>query len=188
VDMMPSTAAEACALLNWSGLLVDVTVLGTRLTIAAETDQAEHADRLAGRLFPVADPLLMKCVAHSDPAFLARRSPVRIDGAIAVRRRWSSARSTLGTFTAFGGRVAVLPVDEARRTNVAVEAIVGGCGIIAERSDGDLEIVQHPGARTPQSRSWVHRLVEEIVYDAVLAGSSAGADTTAPPIRPWTSP
>jgi hypothetical protein len=182
--MMPSTVAEACTLLGWSGRAVDVMVLGTRLTVAATTNPAEHADRLADRLFPMADPLLLKCFAHSDPGFLTRRSPVRIDGAIAVRRRWSSARSTLGTFTAFGSRVAVLPVDEARRTNVAAEAIVGGCGIIAELGDGGLEIVQHPDPRTPQSHSWIHRLVEEVVYDAVLAGSSAGSDTAAPRLRP----
>ena len=99
---MPSSVSEACTLLGWSDRIVDVTVLGTRLTVAAAIDQAEHADRLADGLYPVADPLLLKCVLHSDPGFATRRSPVRIDGAIAVRRRWSSARSALGTFTAFG--------------------------------------------------------------------------------------
>jgi hypothetical protein len=40
-DMMPSSVSEACTLLGWSDRIVDVTVLGTRLTVAAAIDQAD---------------------------------------------------------------------------------------------------------------------------------------------------
>jgi hypothetical protein len=187
---MSRTISEACELLGWSGRAVDVTVLGTQLTVVGAVDEAERANRLADKIFPAADPLLLKCVAHGDPDFLTRSSPVKVDGVVAIRQRWSSARSTLGIFTAFGSRVAVLPTVEARRTSVAVEAIVGGCGVIAKPEYGNLEVVQRPDPQSPQIRTWIHRLVEEVLYDAFLADSTAASDTASsdPRIRPWTRP
>ncbi|MQA85215.1 MAG: hypothetical protein GEV03_11475 [Streptosporangiales bacterium] len=162
---------EALSILGWSGFaVVPARVLGRRQLVACALDEDEHDTRVAEGRLPVADPLQFRCVAHGDPGFLTRRPPVRIAGAIAVRKGWRSARANLGGFTAFGPRVAVLPGAEARRRGVAAEAIVAGFGVIADDPDG-LRLIHHPDTRPPASRTWAHRLVEEVLYDTVLTAS-----------------
>ncbi|MCK2218148.1 hypothetical protein MF672_030810 [Actinomadura sp. ATCC 31491] len=159
--------------LGWEGWrVVQARALSSRRWVVCELDEAEHEARLRDRLPPAADALLLRCLAHSHPGFLSRPAPVRIQGAIAARRTWVAARNNLGGFVSFGERVALMPTVVARGLPAAVDAACYGFGVVALEEPGRLV---HPPEPVPaQERTWVRRLVEEVVYDAVLrqAGQS----------------
>src|SRR5580704_15655016 len=80
-------AARALPVLGWDGFnLVEARAWSTRRLVACALDPVEHRRRQAEKLLPVADPLLLRCVAAEDPEFMLARPPVQIAGAIAVRR------------------------------------------------------------------------------------------------------
>ncbi len=187
----PPATADVLGVLGWgSEYVVEAATLGAHRLVACALDTTEHQARLGRGQLPTADPFLLGCVAHCDPEFLTRPSPVRIDGAVAVRRRWDAARRNLAGFTAFGPRAAVLPGREARGSRVAVEAVVAGFGVVAVDGDG-LRLVHPPDVRPPAHRDWVNRLVEEVIYDAVLAARGATAPGRGPGaptgVPPWSS-
>ncbi|MBO3751932.1 hypothetical protein J5X84_38180 [Streptosporangiaceae bacterium NEAU-GS5] len=139
--------------------------------VVCELDESEHAERQKARLLPTADALLLHCRAHVDPSFLTRPSPVRIHGAVAARASWPPARENLAGFTAFGARVAVLPEGIASGDAVRAEAIYHGFGLVA--AEPPHQLIQGPDPDIGGKRTWVHRLVEEIVYDAMVTRGAA---------------
>ncbi|WP_155341414.1 hypothetical protein [Acrocarpospora corrugata] len=150
--------------------MVMVRALSALRMVVCELDDPEHARRQDAGLLPTADALLLHCRAHVDPSFLKRPSPIRIRGAVAARASWQSARANLAEFSAFGARVAVLPARIAHRDGVRAEAIYHGFGLVT--AEQPHEVVQPPDIHVDAGRTWVHRLVEEIVYDAVLSQQS----------------
>jgi hypothetical protein len=181
--MTIAMASEVGALLGWSGWPTQACVLGTPpLTVFMALDEREHQRRVIDGLSPVADPIMLRCVANQNPGFMTRPAPIRVDGAVVSRRRWTSARSALGGFVAFGPGLALLPASEACRLSVATNAIFAGFGVAAEQASG-VEIVHQPDTRPVARRTWVHRLVEEILYSAFLdKQSQADADRVGPRI------
>jgi hypothetical protein len=178
-------AARALPVLGWDGFsLVEARAWSTRRLIACALDPVEHRRRQAEKLLPVADPLLLRCVAAEDPEFMLAPPPVQIAGAIAVRRTWKGAIANLAGFAAFGSLAAVLPSASAERTDVATEAPVQGVGVVAAEQSGTVRLVCHASVHTMAKRTWVHRLIEEIVYDAMLNSLSraeAAIGVKAPP-------
>lgn len=160
-------ASQVLPLLGWSGQVVKARAWSASRLVVCTLDQEEHERRAAAGIPPVTDPLALRCVGAGDPRFLAR-SPVKIAGAVAVRSRWRSATLNLGGFTAFGSVAAVLPPGQAGRLDVAVEASVEGYGVVAWDGHGEAQLVHHPADPPAIARTWVHRLVEEIVYNQVL--------------------
>jgi hypothetical protein len=157
--------AQAVAALGWRAeCLLDVEVLGARLVVAATPDRAELAARDADRLGPLADPWLFRVRADDDPELLTRPAPVRIAGALAVRRSWPAARAAAGTFTAFGPRAVLLPRRAVTRAALT-EAAVIGIGVLTA---DDATLLLPAGPPPPVPRSHVHRLVEELVYASYL--------------------
>lgn len=164
-----SLPADALAGLGWQGCqVVTVRALATSRVLVCEP---EHARRQEAGLLPVADALLLRCRVHVDPSFLTRPSPVRICGAVAVRAWWKLARANLASFAAFGARIAVLPAKVARQDAVRADAIYYGFGLAA--AEHPQEMIQAPDTSARGKRTWVHRLVEELVYDAVLSQRTA---------------
>ncbi|WP_155358888.1 hypothetical protein [Acrocarpospora macrocephala] len=151
--------------------MVMVRALSTPRMVVCELDDSEHARRQDAGLLPTADALLLHCRAHVEPSFLKRPSPIRIRGAVAARASWQSARANLAEFAAFGARVAVLPARIAHRDGVRAEAIYHGFGLVT--AEQPHEVIQPPDTRVGAGRTWVHRLVEEVVYDAVLSQQAA---------------
>ncbi|MGW5156955.1 hypothetical protein ACWEPN_15900 [Nonomuraea wenchangensis] len=153
--------------LGWQGRrVVQARALSSRRWVACELNEAEHETRLREGLPPAADAFLLHCVAHRYPDFLSRPAPVHIEGAIAPRRTWAAARNNLGGFVSFGARVALVPTVVARSLPVAVDAVYYGFGVVAlEEPD---RLVHLPEPVPAQERTWVRRLVEEVIYDAVL--------------------
>ncbi|MFI6325099.1 hypothetical protein ACIBG8_46815 [Nonomuraea sp. NPDC050556] len=153
--------------LGWADhQLVYAPALSAMRLVACQLDEFEHAARQSQGLGPVTDAFLLRCVGAGDPDFLTRPSPVRITGAIAVRRTWTAASGNLGGFVSFGARVAVLPRAVATRPSVAAQAIYHGFGVIAVENPG--ELIHPPACATAGERTWVHRQVEEIIYNALL--------------------
>jgi hypothetical protein len=147
------------------GLAVELELFGVRLIVCAVLVRDEIARRNAEQLGPVTDPWLLRCHADLDQGFLSRPTPVEIVGALASRRGWAAAREAACTFTAFGPRVAVLP-PKACRPAVLMEALVTGIGIVCW--DGcTASVLAAPGSPPTGLRTHVHRLVEEIVWDAL---------------------
>ncbi|MET7334217.1 hypothetical protein [Nonomuraea sp. NPDC005650] len=173
-----SLAPGVLAALGWQGCqVVTARALSRPRLVLCELDEHEHARRQEAGLPPTADALLLHCRTHVDPSFLERPSPVRIRGAVAARASWRSARANLAEFGAFGARVAVLPARVACRDAVRAEAIYHGFGLVmAEKPH---EVIQPPDTFVSTERTWVHRLVEEIVYDAMLAQRPLNAGTWA---------
>lgn len=170
--------AGALDALGWTGCqLVSAPALSVMRLVACQLDEFEHEARLSEGLGPATDAFLLRCIGAGDPGFLGRPSPVRISGAIAVRKTWRAAVGNLGGFVAFGARVAVLPDEVARRHSVRAEAIFHGYGVIAAGHPSCL--VQTPASAMVAERTWVHRQVEEIVYDALL---QQAPHTTASPV------
>jgi hypothetical protein len=171
-------AAGLLPVLGWTGhMVIEARAWSARRLVVCRLNESEHQKREAEGRPPVADPLLLRCVAAEDPGFMHAPSPVEIAGAIAVRKKWPSAVTNLGGFSAFGALAAVLPPAEADRLDVAAGALVEGIGVVACDGDGQVRLVHHPGsAPRTGTRTWVHRLIEEIVYDALLrAGGPGGA-------------
>lgn len=167
-----SLPAGVLAALGWQGCqVVAVRALSTPRVVVCELDASEHARRREAGLVPTSDALLLHCRAHVDPSFLTRPSPVRIRGAVAVRVSWRSARANLAGFAAFGARVAVLPATAALRDAVRAETIYHGFGLVT--AEQPHEVIQAPAACADTERTWVHRLVEELLYDAVLSQQTA---------------
>ncbi|NJP98434.1 hypothetical protein HCN51_54970 [Nonomuraea sp. FMUSA5-5] len=159
---------QVLEVLGWQGRSVLQTkALSSWRWVACELDEAEHEARLREGLPPAADAFLLRCVAHRYPDFLSRPAPVRIEGAIAPRRTWAAAKNNLGGFVAFGERVALVPTAVARSVPVAVDAAYYGFGVVALEEPYRLVHLPEPVA-VAQERTWVRRLVEEVVYDAVL--------------------
>ncbi|MEV0229320.1 hypothetical protein [Nonomuraea sp. NPDC050786] len=173
-----SLAPGVLAALGWQGCqVVTARALSTPRVVLCELDEREHARRQESGLPPTADALLLRCRVAVDPAFLERPSPVRIRGAVAARASWRSARANLAEFGAFGARVAVLPARVARQDAVRAEAIYHGFGLVTVEKPH--EVIQSPDTYVSTKRTWVHRLVEEIVYDAVLSRKPLSAGTWA---------
>lgn len=166
------------AALGWLACqVVTARALSTPRVVLCELDEHEHARRQGAGLPPTADALLLHCRAHVDPSFLERPSPVRIHGAVAARASWRSARANLAEFGAFGARIAVLPAEVARRDAVRAEAIYHGFGLVT--AEEPHEVIQPPDTCVSVTRTWVHRLVEEIVYDALLSQRQFTSETWA---------
>lgn len=160
------------AALGWEDrLTVHAVALGTRRLVVCELDENEHEARCRDELPPATDPLLLHCLTASRPGFLGRPAPVHIYGTIAIRKTWRSALNHLAGFAPFGAQVAVVPEVVARRLPVALDALYHGFGVIAlERPDW---LVHSPDLRRDQIRTWIDRLVEEVVYDSVLRQAPA---------------
>jgi hypothetical protein len=157
-------------MLGWDGqAAVEARAWSTTRLVICSLNEAEHQCRSDTRHPPVTDPLMLRCSLSSDPGFRGAPPPVTITGAIAVRRTWQGATANLGGFSAFGSRVAVLPPEEALRPDVGLEAALEGYGIIALDVEHRASVVLHPDTRPRTgTRTWVHRLVEEIIYSALL--------------------
>jgi hypothetical protein len=125
-------AVQALPLLGWDGLgIVEARAWSTRRLVVCALDPAEHRRRQAEGMLPAADPFLLRCLAAQDPRFVLAPPPVRIVGAVAVRKTWKAAIANLAGFAAFGALAAVLPAGAADRLDVAAEAPVHGIGVIA---------------------------------------------------------
>lgn len=156
---------------GWDGAqVVDVEVLGTALVVAAIPVAEEVARRRADGIPPVADPWLLRCWGDRDESLISRPSPVRLVGALAIRRQWRTARSAASIFTAFGPRVAAVPADQCGAAAL-IEAAVTGLGIVV--SDGaEISVVASPASPDDRGeRTFVHRVVEEAVWDALCRAS-----------------
>lgn len=99
---------------------------------------------------------------------------MRVRGFVAVRRTWRAGAYAIGTMTAFGPRVVVLPPGTATSDEVMVEAIVCGMGVISRDASG-WRLVQPPKPRTSDRSTWAHRWVEEQIYEAFLAAREVPA-------------
>jgi hypothetical protein len=163
--------------LGWhDGQAVGLTLLGAKLTVCVVPVREEIERRSAEQLPPMVDPWLFRCHADMDPGFLSRPAPVRLLGALALRKTWASARGAASTFTAFGPRAVVLP-PQACLPTVLTEATVTGMGVV--RWDGRSAVLLATPRQPPTApRTHVHRLVEEIVWDAV---SREKEQATVPP-------
>ncbi len=166
VNSSSAIQASAIEALGWDGgLAVELELLGARLVVYTIPVQDEIERRRAEQLPPIPDPWLLRCHADLDPGFLSRPAPVRFLGALTWRKTWSAARNAACTFTAFGPRAVVLPL-RACRPAVLTEAAVTGIGIV--QWDGAASFVRAPpGQPSCGPRTHVHRLVEEIVWDAL---------------------
>jgi hypothetical protein len=158
-------------LLGWDGkTLVAARAWSATRMVACSLNETEHQRRSAGGPLPVADPVMLRCALSSDAGFRDAPRPVTIAGAIAVRRTWEGATANLGGFSGFGALVAVLPPKEAMRPNVELEAAVEGYGVVAWDGRERAWLIHYPDTRPGTGgRTWVHRLVDEIVYDALLS-------------------
>lgn len=178
-------AARALPLLGWDGFgIVEARAWSARRLVVCSLDPAEHRRREAEGMLPAVDPILLRCLVAQDPRFMVAPPPVRIAGTIAVRRTWKAAMANLAGFAAFGALAAVLPSEAAGRLDVAAEAPVHGVGVIATDVDGTVRLVHRVGSYTAEARTWVHRLIEEILYDALLTATGmpdAASGATAPP-------
>jgi len=192
----------AARLLGWHGRLIEVKVLDLRVHVVGELDVAEHNRRVAESRPPVVDPLLLRCLLAENPEFAARPAPVRVAGALAAAQRWQSALRPLGGFVAFGPRAAVVPAAQACSSRLAMVALVHGFGVIAhdpapfhaatadltfdeevqheQRRTCRLAIVHHPDLQRPTHRTWVHRLVEEVVYGAFMQSAPTTCRSATP--------
>ena len=166
VNSSSAVQVSAIQALGWDdGLAVELELLGARLVVSAIPVHDEIERRRAERLPPIPDPWLLRCHADLDPGFLSRPAPVRFLGALACRKTWLAARNAACTFTAFGPRAVVLP-PRACRPAVLTEAAVTGIGIV--QWEGAVSFVlASPGPPPCGPRTHVHRLVEEIVWDAL---------------------
>jgi len=166
VNSSSAVQGSAIEALGWhEGHVVEVDLLGARLVVSTIPVHDEIERRRAVQLPPIPDPWLLRCHADLDPGFLSRPAPVRFLGALAWRQTWSAARNAACTFTAFGPRAVVLPT-EACRPAVLTAAAVTGVGIV--QWDGAASSVLAPPGQPPCGpRTHVHRLVEEIVWDAL---------------------
>ena len=173
--------SRVLCLLGWDGMtIVKARALSTARLVVCALDHAEHQRRAAEGLVPVVDPLLLRCMCAERPGFLSTAAPVCISGAIAMRQTWRSAVRNLAGFGAFGARVAVLPAREAHRLEVAAGAVVEGYGVVAVDDENTPRLIHHPNmGAIMKSRTWIDCLIEEIVYDAVLAAGNAEYGVTA---------
>jgi len=158
-------------LLGWDGkTLVEARAWSATRMVACSLNETEHQRRSAVGPPPVADPVMLRCALSSDPSFRDAPRPVAIAGAIAVRRTWEGATANLGGFSGFGALVAVLPPREAMKPIVELEAAVEGYGVVAWDGQDQARLVYSPDLRKRTSgRTWVHWLVEEITYDALIS-------------------
>jgi hypothetical protein len=158
-------AAAAISSLGWCpGTPVDVELFGTHLVVAVEPDPTEIARRRDEGLTPLADAWQFRLRVTADPGFLTRPAPVRLIGAIAARASWPSARSATGLFTAFGAGAALIPAQACTPVALA-EAAVTGVGVVVRDGSG-VRVLAAARVGAGGCRSHVHRLVEEIVWNA----------------------
>lgn len=161
--------SRVAAVMDWpaEGAVADLG--DTPVLVMGALDEAEHTFRSEAGALPLADSFLLRCALDTDPDFLLAPPPVAVRGFVAVRLTWQAAAYAIGTMTAFGLRVVALPAEVATSDEVLVEAIVTGVGVIA-RCPGGWWLVQPPTPRESDRSTWVHRWVEELVYDAFLIG------------------
>jgi hypothetical protein len=164
-------AEAAVDVLGWRpGNLLELDLLGSRLTVLYRPDDDEICRREREGLGPHADAWILRCRLDLDPGFLVRPAPVELLGAVAVRARWSAACTGVAVFTAFGPRAVVLP-RQACSASVLTEAAVLGVGVVAWQ-EGEVSCLAPAGHQPPFRRSHVHRLGEETVWDHARRPSS----------------
>jgi len=164
---------RAVELLDWQGIVIpELDLLGDRVCIVASLYEPEHERRQAAGLHALADPWLLELDEgpSSERQARWRASPVHLVGVLVWRRTWRSALTTASGFAAFGARAVVLPREHARNRRLSLEAAVCGVGVIA-RDALELQLLQPPTPvpATQARRSLVHRLIEERVYERLLA-------------------
>lgn len=186
---MREPLGEVSAVMGWprSGVEASIT-RSPRLFVLGEVDGAEHARRVDEGRLPVADSFLLRCICHDDPGFATRPSPVHVRAVVAVRRQWQSALGAVGDFTAFAPRIIAVPDPQARTDRVTVETITTGVGVISTNVDSPWQLVHPPAPMRVTPRTWVHRWVEESIYDAFLAYGAGGCQPDGRTVKRRTNP
>lgn len=159
--------SRIAAVMDWPAEGAVASLGDSPVIVMGALNEAEHARRSAAGAVPLAGAFLLRCALAEDPDFRLAPPPVVVRGFVAVRRTWRSAMQSIGTLTAFGPRVAALPVEVAASDEVLAEAIVTGVGVIA-RGPAGWRLVQPPKTVTSDRPTWVHRWMEERVYEAFL--------------------
>jgi hypothetical protein len=165
----------AAELLGWEGaVLPGLELLGERVCVVASIDEREHQRRRSDGVGALSDPWLLELEEGPSRSADARwrPAPVRLAGVLAPRRTWRPALTAASGFAGFCARAVVLPAREAARQRLLLEAAVCEVGVVARQGDG-LSLVRHPapGPVPAARRGLVHRLVEETVYERLVAGA-----------------
>jgi hypothetical protein len=164
---------RAAELLHWDGMVIpSLAVLGSDVCVVASLNVEEHENRQEAGIGPLCDPwiLSLREGATAKQAAHWRVSPVKVAGVLARRQSWQTALTVASGFAAFSSRAVMLPSKQARNRRLTLEAGVCGVGIIARDADS-LMLMQQPSPALAgrDRRSLAHRLVEETVYERLLA-------------------
>jgi hypothetical protein len=163
-------------LLGMPSKLVTTSFRGARIQVLAAQHPTGRVDRPVAPE-PVTDPLHLELLSGSGEA-PGWRSPVvlhaviepRADPALAVRKasRWAS----------YAARVAVVP-QERLNDRTLLEAKLRGVWVVVVDEHGEMRIAA-PGERGPVKgsvRGLAHRLLDELVWAAMLARAGTAAPT-----------
>jgi hypothetical protein len=169
-----SLFSEIAWLLKWHGIVIPaLDLLGGRVCVVASLNQPEHDRRQkSGASTAITDPWVLQFDEGpiADRPARWQHPPVHIIGVLALRQTWRSALTVASGFAAFSARAVVLPPTQARSRRLRLEAAMCGVGVVACEADA-LSLVEQPmpGPVPQADRSLPHRLIEETVYERVLA-------------------
>jgi hypothetical protein len=174
----PSLPSDAAALLNWDGdVIPSLDILGSRVCVVASLNNSEHERRqIEGSGGALTDAWMLQLEegrgTEIDAPAQWRPSPVVITGVLAIRQTWRAALTVASGFATFCPRAVVLPKEEARSSRFRLEAGICGVGIISRDARARaVSLLQRPSpfAVSNVNRRLVHRVIEEAVYERLLA-------------------
>lgn len=169
-----SLFSKVARLLDWHGIVIPaLDLLGGRVCVVASLNEPEHDRRQeTGLDTAVTDPWMLQFNEGpiADQPARWQHTPVHIAGVLALRQTWRSALTVASGFAAFSARAVVLPPRQARSPRLRLEAAMCGVGVVAHEVD-QLSLVQRPmpGPVSQADRSLPHRVIEETVYERILA-------------------
>jgi hypothetical protein len=163
-------------LLSMPGRLVIVSFRGTRLRVLAADDVEGQRVRSAA-VEPVTDPLHLELLTGTGEATAWRR-PVALQAVVESRSDPALAVQRASRWASYAARVAVVP--NARLNDQALlEARLRGVRVVTVGAPGQFQVaaVGESAATAGSVRGLAHRLLDELVWEALLTEDKASAAT-----------
>jgi hypothetical protein len=165
---------DVAALIGVPGHVVTVAFRGHRCTVIADPVPRGHSRRPPRCREPVTDVLSLELVSGSGEQPDWPR-PMRLHAVIEAG--WDALRTVhrASRWASYAARVAVVPQERVTE-RACLEAALRGVWIITAGTPSWVVVTGQSGPVTGAARGLLHRLLDEIVAEALLTGSPAVAD------------
>lgn len=185
----PELSRAAATQLGWAGTVLDMQLLGRRVSVVARLRTAEHAERLAAGIEPVTDRASVSTWTWPELAASAPPEAAEVVGVLAVARHWRTGLASVVPFAKYYAEAALVLPNSAILSadyvdNCLPRARNYGLAIVGADEHGAVELDLGGRYRdTLLEQDALTRWVNEMVYEQLLATQAPATAHDANPKR-----